>query len=132
MEVILNDIKVMYVKSKNGVFGSKQAFSILESRLPTLKQRKFYGVLFGEPETGEYRACVKITEQDNPEAMGLDTWIIPGGKYAKRKIKDWWKNIKEIGLTFEEMSKEYEVDFSRPSIEFYRSQKELIALLPIK
>jgi hypothetical protein len=78
--VTLDDIKVMFVASMNGPEGAGLAFDRLESRLPSLKGRKFYGTLLN----GEYRACVATEAQDAPAAMGLETWIIPGGAYARR------------------------------------------------
>lgn len=132
MEVKLNDIDVMYVAAEGGVRGGKEAFDKLESKLPNLKKRKFYGALLGTPEKGEYRACVAIREEDNPVAMGLKTWVIPGGRYTREKIKGWWDKLNLIGPVFKSMAENHTVDSSRPSIEFYRSQEDLILLLPIK
>jgi len=82
MLVTLVDIPVMFVVSPRGPQGAGEAFDRLEARLPSLKGRKFYGTLVN----GEYRACVALEAQDSPAAMGLDTWIIPGGVYARRKL----------------------------------------------
>lgn len=71
-------------------------------------------------------------ERDDPPSMRLETCLIPGGRYARRKIKDWENNIEMIGPTFESMAKEYGVDPYCLSIEFYKSQNELILLLPIE
>ena len=130
-EVTLSDIPVMMVISENGLKGSVQAFDLLESKLPTLKKRRFYGVVIGMPPMEEYRACVGIMNGDDPARMGLTAWTIPGGKYAKTKIKDWESHIEDIGKTFREMSHAYPVDDSRLSIEFYRSRKELYLFLPV-
>lgn len=121
----------MFVKSDNGVKGSAKAFLKLESKLPSLKKRKFYGVLIGKPDEGEYRSCVAIVDGDDPRKMGLSTWTIPGGKYAREKIKDWEQNLDKLPVVFNKMVKENKLDSSRPTVEFYRSQKELICLLPI-
>lgn len=66
--------------------------------------------------------------------MGLDTGVIPGGLYVREKMKDWSSRIPEIGRTFMAMveRERHRVDNSRPSIEFYRSQDELILLLPVR
>jgi hypothetical protein len=45
---------------------------------------------------------------------------------------DWTKRMAEIGKVFQRMSEHCERDASRPSIEFYRSQKELLLFLPVK
>lgn len=55
--VTIDDIPVMYVAGRRGEPIGKQApaaFAELESKLPSLKDRKFYGIVIGE----EYRACV--------------------------------------------------------------------------
>jgi len=122
----------MCVPSLNGVAGSKEAFHTLESRLPSLKSRKFYGVVVGIPPNDEYKACVALTEHDDPQQLRLTVATIPGGKYAKVKIKDWNHSLDKIGITFESLSKQFSHDNSRGSIEYYRSMTELILYLPIK
>src|SRR5689334_12831655 len=94
-QVILPDLKVMYVESPTGTAGAAAAFDQLESRLPSLKRRKFYGT-FQRP-LGPYRACTAIEAGENSAMMGLSTGVIPGGKYKRRKArglagqdrKDW-------------------------------------------
>ena len=60
--------------------------------------------------------------------------MIPGGNFARRKIEDWLERVSELSEIFVVMAGEYEdrTDSSRPSIEFYWSQKELILFLPIR
>ena len=101
MEVALEDKEVMYIATNNTQDGPMQAFEKLESCLSTLRGRKFYGTF----QNGEYRACVEITPDDNPSALGLNTYVIPGGKYARKKIKDWQDKISEIAKGFDSLSK---------------------------
>jgi predicted transcriptional regulator YdeE len=133
--MLVNDfpgVKIMYVKSENGINGARQAFDKLEAKLPTLKGRKFYGVVFGAPPHEEYWAGVAITETDNPKAMGLEIYEIPNGKYAQAKIKNWNSNLDLIGKTFNDLMEKNQLDESRPSIEFYRSMTELLCRIPVK
>lgn len=131
MEVTLNDVPVMYVLAEGGPAGAREAFNRLEGKLPSLRGRKFYGVF--QPETGEYRACVAVEPGDSPEKIGLATAVIPGGLYLREKMKNWMSRIPDIGKTFAAMAERerHRADRSRPSIEFYRSQDELILLFPI-
>lgn len=124
---ILTDIPVMYVASNNGPADASIAFNKLESKLSSLKGRKFYGIF----QNGDYKACVAITEFDDPNNLGLPTYTILGGKYAKSKILNWEKHTKQIASKFEQLALENKIDTARPSIEFYRSQKELILFAPI-
>lgn len=127
--VTLPDVDVMYVESGTGLAGAAGAFDQLEARLASLKGRKFYGTF--QPPAGPYRACVAIEPGDDPRALGLATWAIPGGRYARRKLMNWRERMPEIGEAFRRMAEESERDGSRPSIELYRSEKELLLFLPV-
>ena len=129
-QVTLPEVQVMYVESSAGLAGASEAFDRLEARFPSLKGRKFYGTF--QPPAGPYRACTAIEPTDDATALGLKTSAIPGGKYARRKLLNWQTRMPEIGTAFQSMAKEGERDSSRPSIEFYRSEKELILFLPMK
>jgi hypothetical protein len=120
----------MYIKADGGLSGVKKAWENLESKIGSLKGRKFYGTYCAEFR--EYRACVAMTDSDDPAVLGLDVGIISGGKYAEAKISDWPANIDKIPETFDKLAAEYEADNTRPGIEYYRSQRELILLLPVK
>ncbi|BAZ04308.1 hypothetical protein [Calothrix sp. NIES-3974] len=132
METMLEAIKVVFVESANGPEGAGEAFKKLESRLSSLKGRKFYGT-FQYPN-GPYRACLALEADDDPDLLGLETWMIPGGKYAREKIENWSERLWEIPQVFSVLSQTYQgrVDPDRPRIEFYKSQKELFLLLPIQ
>lgn len=127
MEVTLDDIEVMYVAAEGGPAGAQQAFDRLESRLKSLKGRRFYGTF----HAGEYRACVALQPYDKPAELGLATGVIPGGKYIREKMLNWTHRIPEIGKTFILLSERYPADPTRPSIEYYRSQSELHLFLPL-
>jgi len=131
MIVDLPEIKIMYVQSENGVADSREAFNRLESKLPSLKGRKFYGLVFGIPPKNSYWAAVALIDSDEARKAGLRTGIIPGGKYVQERIKDWNENISKIGQTFQRLIKQNSVDSSRPSIEFYRSMRDMLVRLPI-
>ncbi len=125
-ETTLGDMKVMYFTAEN-MAKVGRAFQELEACLPSMKGRKFYGTYYG----GVYKACVAIREGDDPAMLGLDTDIIPGGKYISEKMHDWESHIPEIKERFMAMARENNVDNDRPSIEYYRSKRELILYLPI-
>lgn len=126
----MDQIRVMFVKAKAGTAGAKEAFDTLESKLSSLRGRRFYGAY--DPLTREYRACVETIQDENAASLGLESWIIPGGKYMTRKVNDWHLKIRELPQMFEEMARSCEVDLTRPSLEHYRSERELILYLPIQ
>jgi len=113
--------------------GPAEAMRLLESKLPSLKGRRFYGVFRLLPEGEEYFACVQKEAGDDPVPMDLRVGTIPGGSYVRRKVKDWERVIAEgkLGSLFDKMVSYYNVDRARPNIEFYRSMSELHLLVPV-
>ena len=126
MQAVLNDIEVMYVEAHGGTDGAIDAMKELEGSLQSLKGRIFYGTYLD----GQYRACVALKDDDNPAGLGLKTWVIPGGEFARKNMENYMEKIPEIGQTFQTMIDEHPWDATRPSIGFYRSRKELILYLP--
>jgi hypothetical protein len=103
------------------------AFRTLEASLPTLRGRRFYAALVGS----EYRACVALAPEHGSADSPLSRWDIPGGRYARRKIRDYHTQIAAIGRNFAEMRGRTDFDPSRPCIEVYRSQHDMYVMVPV-
>lgn len=127
------NVEVLRVRADWKGGGPAEAMHRLESKLPSLVHRRFYGTFRLLPEGEEYFACVERTEGDDPDAMGLGVGVIPGGWYVRRKVLDWERVIAEgrLGSIFEEMVGYYHVDRTRPDIEYYRNMSELHLLVPV-
>jgi hypothetical protein len=130
--VELQEVPVLRVKADMKGKGPSAAFSLLESKLPTLKGRKFYGTFQFTPDGEEYYACVVRIDSDDPEKMQLEPGVLPGGWYVSSKLMDWEKKIAQLPGLFDEMARTHDVDPKRPSLEFYRSQAELRLFLPVQ
>jgi hypothetical protein len=130
--VTMPSIPVLYVAGERGKPISQQAsaaFRRLEERLASLRGRKFYGVVVGD----EYRACVAVAPDDyDTAAMPLSSWTLPGGKYARHKIGDWEKHRDRIGPAIGALRHRPDFDPTRPCIEYYRSQRELLLQIPVR
>jgi hypothetical protein len=127
------EVEVLRVLADMKGGGPAEAMQKLEAKLPSIKGRRFYGLFRVLPEGEEYFACVEKLSTDDPVAMGLDVGRIPGGLYVRRKVLDWSKVIAEGKLPsiFQDMVRQYDVDRTRPEIEFYRSMTELHILIPV-
>jgi hypothetical protein len=126
-------IEVLRVRADMKGKGPKAAFDAQESKLPSLRGRKFFGTIRILDEDKEYYACVERLPTEDPETLGLEVGTIPGGRYVRRRIWDWESvvaagKMEEIS---EDFARGYALDPDRPSIEFYRSRKELHILLPL-
>lgn len=125
------DTVVMYVAGETGKPIAEQApnaFRELEGKLSSLKGRKFYGVVLGD----EYRACVAVDPHDDPRSSPYPTWTLPGGRYVRRRISNWEEQLHLIGPAVEDLRRRPDFDPSRPCIEYYRSQQELLIMVPVR
>lgn len=127
----LDELKLMYARALSFPDGIQDAWNKLERPLSTLNGRKFYGISRIIDRTIEYRACVIPLDDSEPLQLGFDTFTIPSGWYATKKLIDWPKYKHIIKIIFEELSSKYPLDNTRPHIEFYRSQKEVVLMIPI-
>jgi DNA gyrase inhibitor GyrI len=127
---IIEDITVVFIS----VFGEPSkvasgAFTKMEKIIP-LKGNQFYGTY--QSETKEYKVCVRLRENINPELLGLEKGVIAGGLYALKVLKGRYLDIiRKIPQVFEDLGKEYTRDISRPTIEYYKRFDEFILYLPI-
>jgi hypothetical protein len=127
------EIEVLRVRADWTGAGPAGAMHELESKLPSLKGRRFYGAFRMLPDGEEYFACVERIPSDDPGRMGLDVGRLPGGWYARRKVPGWQEVIRagKLGEIFRDMVRLHGSDDTRPSLEYYRSMSELHLLLPI-
>ena len=94
-----------------------------------LRGRKYYGAFDND---GEYRVCVQLREDDDPQALGLEVGTLPGGRYARERLTGEPPEVYElIGPTFHRLSNRPDRDPSRPGIEFYRRRDTIDLLLPV-
>lgn len=120
----------MFVEALGGPHGAREAFHKLEHALPSLKGRRFYGLI---SENGQkYLSCVALTSEDEARGLKFPTTTVPAGPYVRQKIKNWESQVGSIADFFHHLAESYVEDESRPRVEFYRSQTELILLLPVK
>ncbi len=136
-------IEVMYVAGDRREpipIQAPKVMSQLEASLPSIRGRKFYGVV----HDGEYRACVAIrpeidtTDETTDDTTGDTTslphprFTVPGGRYVHRRLPDWDNKTEIIGRVVDELAARPDYDSSRPVIEFYRSHTELVIRVPVR
>jgi DNA gyrase inhibitor GyrI len=104
-----------------------RAFAELEAAIPP-RGRRMYG--YWSPATREYRACFARQEQDDAEALGLSEDVLPGGRYARLRLRGE-RAFAEIGPSFLALSAEVTIDEERPWLELYRRHDEVDLLVPL-
>ncbi|MCI4345182.1 MAG: hypothetical protein L3K07_00280 [Thermoplasmata archaeon] len=130
--VDLPAMQFLWIKTNLAPGAPTKAFGQLEAKLSTLRGRRFWGCVYvtdGIPEV--YYASVERISSDDPKALGLEEGSVPAGRYVQRNLPDWGNRMHEIPGIFEELVHKYTPEPGRPSLEFYRSQKELRLFLPV-
>ena len=119
----------MFFRTRNVAADIERGWARLEELVGT-RGRRFYGAL--DVPTGEYRVCVEQREGDDPAALGLEPWMLPGGRYLRARLHGEPPAVYErIGPKFNELESSAAQDPTRPEIEFYRQRNEIDLLLPI-
>lgn len=121
-------IQVMFKRVADEESAIGQGIAQVEDAIGSLRGRKCYGAF----ENGEYRACVQVRDGDDAAAIGLEAGELPGGRYARVRLKGEPPDLYElIGPTFEQLSQRPDHDHARPGIEFYKRHDVIDLLLPI-
>ena len=127
----LPDIQLVVCRATEFPAGIKAAWDKLESKLASLRGRKFYGLTFREDGQMIYYASLEPQDEDEIARLGFSTITLRGGKYGRVKLLDWTKHADEIGELFGELMEQFKKDPTGPTVEFYRSQSELHLMIPV-
>ena len=119
----------MYLRTSTAADQIRGGWDRMEHLVGT-RGRKFYGAL--DQPTGEYWVCVEMKDGDDAGALGLESAILPGGKYLRARLHGEPPALyDQIGPTFVALEKANPPDPTRPEIEFYRKRDQIDVLMPI-
>ncbi len=105
-----------------------EAFARLEGMIPSLRHRKFYGVVIDS----EYRACVAIQDNSAGDEQPQAQFTIPAGRYFAQRLTGFVSDPSMIGQAVDELISNLDHDPTRPVVEFYRGHDDLSIRIPVK
>lgn len=124
------EVAVMFARVPDFPDGVARGWAELEAKLGSLRGRRFYGSVGAD--AGEYRVCAELRPDDDADALGLETGALPGGRYARVRLRGEPPAVYAlIGHAFEQLDRRGDHDPTRPKIEFYRSRDVVDVLLPV-
>lgn len=110
--------------------GIGESFEALMHKLPGGMQRGWYGVSYMTPDNRiVYKTMAEEKEKDEAQKFHLETYTIEKGDYMATEIKDWKKNLSCIKDVFEEMMRDKRTDKTKPCIEWYKTEDEMLCLI---
>ena len=126
------DVQLVVCRATEFPAGIRESWEQLESRLNSLRGRKFYGLTFFEDGHLVYYAGLQPLDENEIASLGFPVMTLKGGEYARVKLMDWNDHADEIGPIFDELMEQYPKDPDGPTVEFYRSQTELHLMIPLQ
>jgi hypothetical protein len=129
--VALPDFRLVISRADAFPSGIGAAWDKLESKLSSLKGRRFYGVALREGSEVVYYAGMVPVSDAEVASLGFPTMMIRGGKYARAKLFDWPNHTDRIGEIMDELIRDFGMDPNGAGLEYYRSQSELHLLIPL-
>ena len=120
---------VMFIETADDPAAMAIAWDRLETVLPTLRGRRFLGTF---DLNGRYRVSVQMRDEDDPNALMLDTGVVPGGTYLRVRLRgDPPELYACIPPALESLRIVAARDAGRPFIESYRRRDEVDVLMPV-
>jgi predicted transcriptional regulator YdeE len=107
-----------------------EAFDSLIAKVPEGLNRSYYGISFMNSEGKPvYVAAVEERNKGEADKNMCERYTIERGKYFTVTINDWRKKTGSIKNVFEEMMKSTQVDLTKPCIEWYKNDFEMVCML---
>jgi predicted transcriptional regulator YdeE len=125
-----NDVKVFGFKVTSFPAGIGAAFDeLIKKTGDPAGERAYYGI--GEFRDGKmiYYAAAEEKTEGEAEKYNYDKLKIEKGDYLSKTLFDWRKNTECIKDAFYEIIQDDRVNKSKPAIEWYKDDNEMICLV---
>jgi hypothetical protein len=126
------DINVFYVKAKSFPEGVLEAHQQLHAIIPFSNQRRYFGISRPEKGTIEYWAAVEELKPGESEKYNCDSFVISNGKYIGIEVKNYMKNIEEIGMAFNKLISYEGIDPNGYCVEYYLNDEDVRCMIRLK
>jgi predicted transcriptional regulator YdeE len=129
---LIENINVMYVPAVSFPEGIQSAFENLERNLPSNDDRKLFGISWPD-KNGKimYKAAAEEKYKGEGKKYGLDIFTIKKGTYISKLIKDYKKDLSQIGATFRQLLQHPELDINGYCLEWYKGNDDVLCLVKL-
>ena len=127
--ILDQDLKVFGVEVKTFPVGIKEAFDELISKLAPANERTYYGISTCTQEGMVYIAATDATIEGEGEKYGYKNYIVEKGEYLAVTMLDWMKKTASIKSVFEEMVQDTRADRTKPCVEIYKNDNEMVCMV---
>jgi len=130
--VIKKNIEAFGFQVKTFPDGIGEAFDSLIEMVPEGLNRSYYGISYMTPDNkAVYIAAVEEKNKGEAERNKCERYTIEQGKYLAVAVKDWRQKTDTIKDVFHGMDKEENIDRSKPCVEWYKNDDEMLCMLKL-
>jgi len=121
-----NDIKVFYVEANSFPDGILAAHQKLHALIPFSDKRKYFGIS-NPDKTGtiSYRAAAEELIEGEADKLNLETLILKQGNYCSIVIKNYLKDVADIGRAFNTLLSNANIDPQGACVEWYLNDRDV-------
>jgi len=118
--VLEEDVHVFYIQADSFPDGALAAHQKLHTLIPYSDQRRYFGIS-NPDQTGTiiYRAAAEELMPNEAEKLRLETFVLKKGNYTRTLIKNYQKDISEIGKAFGTLLSDPDIDPLGACVEWY-------------
>ena len=129
--ILEDDVKVFGIEVKTFPLGIGEAFNeLIKKTGDTAGAREYYGISFMN-DNGKmiYKAVAEEKYDGEAKEYNYEEDIIEKGTYYFEVLKDWRNNTQCIKDIFQEMIKDEQVNKTKPAIEWYKNDNEMLCMI---
>ncbi|GEO09091.1 hypothetical protein [Segetibacter aerophilus] len=128
-EVLENVLPVFGFQVKTFPMGIKEAFDELTTRISAEDGRFYYGISECTKDGIVYIAAAAEKFEGEGDQYGYQHFLIEKGEYLAVTVLDWLCKTDSIKDVFVEMFTDARADRSKPCVEIYKSDDEMVCLV---
>ena len=127
------DIDIFGFVVKDFPGGVGKAFDQLMAMVAEDSDRAYYGISYMD-ERGKvvYIAAVEDRNDGMSERNNCQKFTIHKGMYVAHEILNWMQDTGKIRDTFHEMIDQHGVDLTKPCIEWYKNDNEMVCMMKLQ
>ena len=130
--ILTDDLRVFGVQVESFPNGIGEAFDSLIKMLPGGFNRSFYGISYMKDGAMVYIAAAEEKDKGEAQKYNCERYTVEKGEYLTETLKDWRKKTDCIGDMFHRMMRDSHVDKTKPCVEWYKNDDEMLCMVRSK
>lgn len=129
---IPHNIKVFGAPVTTFPEGIGAAFDAIIKKLPQGDQRSYYGISECTENGIVYIAAAEEKNETEPQRYGFSTYTVEKGDYLSITVNDWMSKTGSIKNVFEDIMKDGRADNTKPAVEIYKDDNEMLCMVKLR